>query len=149
MSCLAVTFTTQQINSQCLSLLFFNPFWELIWREPVFLLFILFRFLLLSVFFARARKRLEKRKVDRVFANHSLSSTASQGTSNIPGFYSHLETARHQRKRKKKEKCLAVWLGESRWWFLRRVAPQTRKGRRKTTGARLLSLEPSTGKFGR
>jgi len=50
-----------------------------------------------------SRKRLEKRKVDRVFANHSLSSTASQGTSNIPGFYSHLETARHGWKKEERE----------------------------------------------
>ena len=58
----------------------------------------------LSRFLARdSRKRLEKRKVDRVFANHSLSSTASQGTSNIPGFYSHLETARHGWKKEERE----------------------------------------------
>jgi hypothetical protein len=39
---------------------------------------------------AQERKEMKKkreRKVDRVFANHSLRSTASQGTSNIPGFY--------------------------------------------------------------
>ena len=38
-------------------------------------------------------------KVDRVLPNHSQPVAASQGTSNIPGFYSHNVTARHGKER--------------------------------------------------